>query len=156
MFNDAAERFYTLFEQDGVYIVSKGVLKLANKKFSRLPNEYEITLNSDADVIKVEDDSAIQSQSFSFVTIDAINNTEPNAFIDVIGVVTAVGAVGTINSQKTQRELKKRNVTLTDASLTSIELTLWNDNADRYNESELGDYPVLAVKQVKVSDFGGE
>jgi hypothetical protein len=28
-----------------VYIISKGQLKPANKKFSRLPNEYELTLN---------------------------------------------------------------------------------------------------------------
>lgn len=155
MFNDAAEKLYQVFEQDSVYVISKGVLKLANKKFSRLPNEYEITLNADAEVTRVDDDAGIQSQSFEFVTIDRIQNIDPNAFIDVIGVVTNVGMIGTINSQKTQRELKKRNVTLTDSSLTSVELTLWNDNAEKFNESELADNPVIAVKQVKVSDFGG-
>ena len=45
MFKDACEKFYDLFQENKVYSISKGQLKPANKKFSRLPNEYELTLN---------------------------------------------------------------------------------------------------------------
>jgi ssDNA-binding replication factor A large subunit len=40
------EKFYDVFQENHVYIISKGQLKPANKKFSRLPNEYELTLVS--------------------------------------------------------------------------------------------------------------
>ena len=33
-----------------VYVISKGQLKLANKRFNRVPNEYELTLNKDAEI----------------------------------------------------------------------------------------------------------
>ena len=155
MFNDAVDKFYHLFEQDRVYSISKGQLKLANKKFSRLPNDYEITLNSDAVVVQLDDDNDIQTQKFTFTSIDEINNIDPNSFIDIIGIVTNIGTISSINSQKIQKELKKRSITVTDQSLTSIELTMWNELAEKYNEIELSGNPVLAVKSVKVSDFGG-
>jgi ssDNA-binding replication factor A large subunit len=43
---EALEKFYDVFQENHVYIISKGQLKPANKKFSRLPNEYELTLVS--------------------------------------------------------------------------------------------------------------
>lgn len=153
MFKDAADKFYSILEQDKVYIISKGQLKLANKKFSRLPNEYEITLNSDAEIIEVHDDSKISTQKFDFKEIHSINNIQPNEFVDVIGLVTSVSDITSVNSQKTQRELKKRTVTIVDHTMSSIECTLWNDFADKF-DSNIVDH-IIAIKQVRVSDFGG-
>jgi replication factor A1 len=72
MFNDACTKFYDVFQVNEVYIVSKGVLKIANKKYSRLPCDYEITLNSDAEVIHVGQDETIQTQKFEFVPVEAV------------------------------------------------------------------------------------
>lgn len=36
-----------------------------------------------------------------------------------------------------------------------VELTLWGEQANKYNEEELGNNAILAVKSCKVSDFGG-
>jgi replication factor A1 len=155
MFNDAADRLYPIFQQDKVYTISKGQLKLANKKFSRLPNEYEITLNNDAEVAFFGEDTSIQQQVFDFSTIERIQTREPDDFVDIIGIVQSVGPLGTILTKK-QQEMKKRQITLTDQSLLSVDLTLWQDQAEKFSEIDLANSPVFAAKSCKVSDFGGK
>eukprot|EP00808_Paulinella_micropora_P019634 g74900.t1 len=156
MFNDAADKFFPILQQDKVYILSKGNLKLANKRFNTLPNEYEITFNADAEVQYVDDDRSIDQQKFDFKNIASIKNIDEGSFCDVIGVVIKVGPIATLISKRTSKELVKRVLTLADDTLQSIDLTLWGDNAEKYNEAELKDNPVVACKSAGVSDFGGK
>ena len=156
MFNDAVDKFDPLLRVDGVYVISKGQLKLANKKFSRVPNEYEVTLNSDAEVQYVQDDGAIEQQRFVFSSVEEIGRKEENDFIDVIGVVQQVSPIASITSKANQRQLQKRSVLLCDRSQLSVEVTLWGEQAEKYNESVLGGHPILAIKNAKVSNFGGK
>lgn len=44
-FNEAADKFYGVFEKDKVYIISRGSVRLARKGFSHITNDYSITLN---------------------------------------------------------------------------------------------------------------
>ena len=155
MFNDAVDKFEPVFRVDGVYIISKGQLKLANKKFSRIPNEYEVTLNSDADVQFIQDDQSIEQQRFAFASIEEVGRKEEGEFIDVIGVVQSVSPLSSITSKATQKQLTKRAVQLCDKTQLSVEVTLWGDQADKYNEAVLAHHPILAIKNVKVSNFGG-
>ena len=52
-FNDTAERFYPQFEVDKVYYISKCQVKNANKQYSSLKNDYEMTFRDDAEVEEV-------------------------------------------------------------------------------------------------------
>lgn len=156
MFNETLDKFYEMLQVDKVYTFSKGQLKLANKKFSKLPNDYELTLNSDADIQFIGDDATIDTQKFSFrPNIESLSQVDKDEFIDIIGVVSLVGPVSKLMTKK-QTEVSKRVVTLCDHSLTSIELTFWGDAAERYNEDYLANNPVVAVKNCRVSDFGGK
>lgn len=156
MFNDAHDKFYPLFQVEKVYSISKGVLKPANKKFNRLPNEYEITLNADAEVEFLPgDDKSIETQKFDFTPIEAIQQVQPEAHVDIIGVVSGITEASTIVSQKTQKTLTKRVVTVTDQGMVSIDCTLWGDQALNYTAAELPVGSVVAIKTCRVSDFGG-
>jgi replication factor A1 len=67
-------------------------------------------------------------------------------------VLKEVGEVSTITSKNTQKDFKKRELTLADDTQTSVRLTIWGNSADSF------DVPlesILAFKGVKVSDFGG-
>ncbi|KAL0721465.1 hypothetical protein Bca4012_036064 [Brassica carinata] len=44
MFNDAGRKFYDRFQLGKVYYISMGSLKLANKQFKTVQNDYEMTL----------------------------------------------------------------------------------------------------------------
>lgn len=155
MFNDAADKFYPVFQQDKVYVISKAQLKLANKKFNRLPNEYELTLNADAEVSFFGEDNTIQQQKFDFVNIGRIQEIKAEEFVDIIGIAKAITPISTLISKNTQRELKKRVITLTDSSLMAVDLTMWGEQAEKFNEDVLANNPVFAAKACKVSEFGG-
>ncbi len=47
-FKDAVDRFYDFLEVGKVYLVSNGRLKIANKAFANLANDYEISFDDHA------------------------------------------------------------------------------------------------------------
>jgi replication factor A1 len=155
MFNDVADKFYPIFQADKVYVISKGTLKLANKRYNRLPNEYEITLNNDAEVTYYGEDNSIELQKFDFCSIERLQRTDPDQFIDLVGVATQISPMYNLVSKSTGRDLKKRTLTVVDSSMLSVDITLWGELAEKYNESMFENQPVIAAKALRVSDFGG-
>lgn len=72
-FNDSVEKFYFLLKENSVYLFSNGEIKLANKKYSSIKNDYNIIFNCNAEITLVDDDESIQSQAYNFFTIDEIS-----------------------------------------------------------------------------------
>lgn len=70
MFNEAAKKFYPMFELGKVYYISKGSLRVANKQFKTVQNDYEMTLNENAVVEEAEGESFIPPVQYNFVKID--------------------------------------------------------------------------------------
>jgi replication factor A1 len=57
-----------------VYFISKGSLRVANKQFSNVNNDYEMTLNANSEVEKVPQDAAsihMPAMKYKFVKINA-------------------------------------------------------------------------------------
>nr|CAB3501598.1 unnamed protein product [Digitaria exilis] len=72
MFNEAAKKFYPVFELGKVYYVSKGSLRIANKQFKTVHNDYEMTLNENAVVEEAEGETFIPQVQYNFVNIDQL------------------------------------------------------------------------------------
>ena len=156
MFNQTAERLHEVFQKDRVFYISKGQIKLANKKFNKLNSEYEITLNDDVMVEPADDDQSIPKITFNFVAIADIANTEPDSNVDVLGIVTDPGTLNSIVPRnRPDSTLNKRDLTLMDQSDggKTIRLTLWGEQAEAFDESLAK--PVLAIKGARVSDYDG-
>lgn len=72
-FNEAARKFYDKFELGKVYYISKGNLKVANKQFNTVKNDYEMTLNENSEVEEVSNEAAfVPATKFDFVPIDEL------------------------------------------------------------------------------------
>jgi len=154
-FNEAAEKFFTIFERNRIFVISKGQVRLARKGYSHIKNDYSITLNQDAEVIPVQDESnEIEQQKYKFTKISNIEQVEPKSFVDVIGVVLDVGPITNIMSNRTQQEMKRRNLKIADQT-AKIDVTLWNNDAEEFNEDKIGNNAIIALKGAKVSNFGG-
>lgn len=81
-FRDAVDKYYDMIEVDKVYYISKCQLKPANKQYSSLKNDYEMTFTSDTVVqLCIEDVSSIPKIQYNFVPIAQIANLEPNSVI---------------------------------------------------------------------------
>lgn len=73
MFNEAARKFYEKFALGKVYYISKGTLKVANKQYNTVQNDYEMTLNENSEVDEVSNEAAfIPKMKFNFVKIDML------------------------------------------------------------------------------------
>lgn len=73
MFNAAAMKFYDRFVIGKVYYISKGTLKVSNKQFKTVQNDYEKTLNENSEVEEATDEASfVPETKFSFVPIDQL------------------------------------------------------------------------------------
>lgn len=160
-FNAVADQFYNQIETSKVYLISRGTLKPAQKNFNHLRNDHEIYLETTSIVQPcIEDDNQIPRQQFHFHSISDVEGMESNSIIDVIGVVHSINPVASI-MRKNGSETQKRSLHLKDESGRSVELTLWGNfcNAEGQRLQILcdsGQFPVLAVKSGRVSDFNGK
>lgn len=152
-FKEQCDKFYDMIEVNKVYLISRCVLKTANKKFTNIKNDYEMTFTNDTQVIPCNEDTTdIPTLTFDFTSISAVAGLENNAIIDVIGVCKNSGDVQTLISRNTNRELKKREVMIVDQSNTGVTLTLWGTQAEEFDGST---NPVLAVKNGRINEYGG-
>uniref|UniRef100_A0A671N9W1 Replication protein A subunit n=1 Tax=Sinocyclocheilus anshuiensis TaxID=1608454 RepID=A0A671N9W1_9TELE len=150
-FNNEVDKFYSLIEQGKVYYISKGTLKIANKQFSSLKNDYEMTLNGETTISPCEDCHDVPVVQCDFVSIADLESREKDTIVDVIGVCKNTEDVMRIMT-KNSREVSKRNIQLMDMSGRIIQLTMWGSDAETFDGSG---QPILAIKGARLSDFGG-
>jgi len=153
-FNDAVDRFYEMLEINKVFYISKCSLRTANKQFSSIKNDYEMYLNKDSNIEPCNDPCDLPTIQYNFVSIGDLGNCSGDDIVDILGVVINIDDVTQITTRATNRQVSKRDVTLLDRSEKSIRATLWGDLAEKFEE-HVGNNPVLALKGVKVSEYGG-
>ena len=73
MFKEAADKFWNKFELGKVYYISKGTLRVANKQFKTVANDYEMTLHANSEVEEaVEEGTHIPEFKYNFVKVDEL------------------------------------------------------------------------------------
>ena len=152
-FRELVDKFYDLIEIDKVYYISKCEMKVANKQFSTLNNDYEMAFTPDTIVQECHEAADLIPQTrYDFISIDKIAHIEVNTMIDVIGVCKSVSDLQVVQAKSTGRELKKRELSLVDQSNSGISLTLWGTEAESFDGSS---QPILVIKGARVKEFGG-
>lgn len=73
-------------------------------------------------------------------------------YSDVLGICRDAGEVIQFTAKTTNRELKKRDITLVDSSQASITLTIWGDEAANFDGCS---QPIILLKGARVKEFGG-
>ncbi|XP_069471464.1 replication protein A 70 kDa DNA-binding subunit [Ambystoma mexicanum] len=151
-FNEQVDKFYTLIEVNKVYYFSKGTLKIANKQYTAVKNDYEMTFNNETSVIPCEDSTDVPTVQFEFVPIGDLESKGKDSMIDIIGICKSYEDVTKITVKSNNREVSKRNIYLLDTSGKMVSTTLWGEEAERFDGSR---QPVVAIKGARLSDFGG-
>lgn len=68
---------FSCYQENKVYLISRCQLKIANKKFSNIKNDYEMTFGDDTKILPCEDDdSNIPTIQYNFVKLDQIQNNQ--------------------------------------------------------------------------------
>ncbi|XP_072980506.1 replication protein A 70 kDa DNA-binding subunit B-like [Typha angustifolia] len=159
MFNEAANKFYTKFELGKVYYISKGSLRVANKQFRTVPNDYEMTLNENAIIEEADGETFVPETKFNFVKIDRLGSyVNGRELVDIIGVVQNVSPTLSVRRKSNNDTIPKRDITVADDSNKTVTISLWNDLATNIGQEllEMVDTaPVVAIKSLKVGEFQG-
>ncbi|KAF8730527.1 hypothetical protein HU200_016943 [Digitaria exilis] len=159
MFNEAAKKFYPVFELGKVYYVSKGSLRIANKQFKTVHNDYEMTLNENAVVEEAEGETFIPQVQYNFVNIDQLGPyVNGRELVDVVGVVQSVSPTLSVRRKSDNEMIPKRDIVVADESGKTVSVSLWNDLATTTGQELLDmvdSSPIIAIKSLRVSDFQG-
>ncbi|KAI3857868.1 hypothetical protein MKX03_004970, partial [Papaver bracteatum] len=145
MFNEDVNKFYNKFELGKVYYISKGTLKVANKQFKTVQNDYEMTLNENSELEEIDD-------------LGTYVNGQ--VLVDVIGVLQSVSPTMSIRRKANNETIQKRDITIADDSYLNktVVISLWNDLATTMGKELLyvvDNNPIVAIKCLKVGDFQG-
>ncbi|KAF7663001.1 hypothetical protein LDENG_00220720 [Lucifuga dentata] len=150
-FKQEVDKFFSLVEQGKVYYISKASLKVANKQYTTLKNDYEMTLHANTSIVPCDDGEGVPTTQCDFVPIAELENRDKDSVVDVIGVCKSAEEVSRI-TMKTSREVSKRALSLIDTTGKVVTVTLWGEEAEKFDGSE---HPVVAIKGARLSDFGG-
>ncbi|CAH1442944.1 unnamed protein product [Lactuca virosa] len=160
MFGEAARKFFEVFQMGKVYYISKGTLKVANKQYKTVQNDYEMTLNEYSQVEEAVNEVAfIPETKFSFVPIDQLGPyVNQKELVDVIGVVQSVSPTMSIRRKIDNESVAKRDIVIADDTKKTVVISLWSDLATDLGQKLLDmadESPVVAIKSLRVSDFQG-
>uniref|UniRef100_A0A8D8Y0C4 Replication protein A subunit n=1 Tax=Cacopsylla melanoneura TaxID=428564 RepID=A0A8D8Y0C4_9HEMI len=154
MFNAECDRFHDMIEKDKVYYISNCTLKPANKKFSSINNDYEMSFTHSTTMIPCNEDEVgdMPSVKYTFVPLKSITEISPDENIDVLGVCIDAAELSSVTGKTNQKTYTKRDITLVDQSQASVTMTLWGKDAETFDASNK---PVVAVKAARVQEFQG-
>jgi replication factor A1 len=127
-FQEMATKLFSIIVVGQVYVVSNGQVKMANKKFSTLKGEYELTLNNQTHVMAVQDDTSIKLMHYNFTKLAELAALPENRVVDVIGVLREAAPLEEFTA-KSGKDLVKRDLTILDDSNAECKLTLWGVQA---------------------------
>ncbi|KAI5066413.1 hypothetical protein GOP47_0019037 [Adiantum capillus-veneris] len=160
MFKEAADKFFPKLELGKVYYISKGSLRVANKQYATVKNDYEMTLHSTSEVEEALDEQTkIPELCYNLVKIEdlgpCVNGKE---LVDVIGVVQSVTGIVSIRRKLNNEEVPKRDIVIADESKKTVTVSLWSDMASNEGEKLMNmvdESPIVLVKKLRVSDYQG-
>jgi replication factor A1 len=148
-FNKAVDKFYDIIEEDQLYEIKGGYVKLNDKKYTRIKSDYKIVLDENSKITKKLDNGTIKKNNMTIIRIKDIQNMNLYSIVDLCVVVLNVGEKMIKNTRNGAQPLKK--IIVGDVSKYKIEISLWRVHSD--TNVKFGD--ILLINNVKVGEYKG-
>ena len=148
-FNKAVDKFFDEIEEDQLYEIKGGYVKLNDKKYTRIKSDYKIVLDENSKITKKIDNGTIKKNNMTIVKIKDIQNMNLYSIVDLCVVVLNVGEKMIKNTRNGSQPLKK--IVVGDVSKYKIEISLWRVHSD--TNVKFGD--ILLINNVKIGEYKG-
>ena len=148
-FNKAVDKFFDEIEEDQLYEIKGGYVKLNDKKYTRIKSDYKIVLDENSKITKKIDNGTIKKNNMTIVKIKDIQNMNLYSIVDLCVVVLNVGEKMIKNTRNGSQPLKK--IVVGDVSKYKIEISLWRVHSDTI--VKFGD--ILLINNVKIGEYKG-
>jgi len=148
-FNKAADKFFDVIEEDKLYEIKGGYVKINDRKFTRNKSDYKIVLEENSVITEKVDNGLIKKKPMNITLIKDIQSLKLYTVIDLCCIVLDVGEKVMKNTRNGYQPLKK--ITIGDISQYKIELSLWR----MHSQWEVNKGDILLLHNVKVGEFKG-
>ena len=150
-FDKLVDKFYDYIQENKIYEIKNGNIKINDRNFNNTNNDYKIILNENSIVNLInKEDNKLKKISLELKTIKEINNLSVNSVINIICIIINKGEI--IKKNTKGGNFSMRRVIVSDKNKENIELTMWRNFA----EIDLNDGDILLCKKVRVNDFNGK
>jgi len=151
-FGNEAVKFHDMIQIGKVFEISKGNIKVANKKYTNVNHNYEITFSQATEIKEVSNSPEIEHIKYRFVKLREVANKPLFNKVDLLVAVKDFKAPRTIVTKADNREVMLREITVVDSSEFSMDLTLWGETAEQLKEETLLGKPILAFKGITLRE----
>lgn len=151
-FNRGVDKLYDVFQENSIYEIQGGYVKLNDPKYYSGANksEYKLVIDEYTNIREMPDDGSIENNlTFNFVKISQIFNLNLYEKVDLCVYVLECGEALLKNTKN--GELYIRKLLVCDVSECKVEFTLWRSHAQIGIQN--GQY--LVIKNAKVGEFNG-
>lgn len=150
-FNAACDKFFDIIEENMVYEINGGYIKINDKKYSLIKSEYKLFLDEKAEVKLLQDDGRINKISFKFVKIGDLPSIEQYSTVDIRAMVIEIGEKNIIRTRKME-EREVRKIQLGDSTGYKVEMTIWGKKSEFNFDTNI----VYGFKCLKVNNYKGK
>jgi hypothetical protein len=151
-FNKGVDKYYDMLQENKVYAICGGYIKLNDRKFlfGKNKSEYKLVIDENADIIEMPDDESIKTNhKNNFIKISEILDIGLYSIVDICVYVLDCGECMLKNTKNGSQYLRK--ITICDESECKAELNLWRNHAQIPIEKN----QYLIIKNIKVGEFNG-
>eukprot|EP01022_Parablepharisma_sp_SALTPOND_P004340 TRINITY_DN120116_c0_g1_i1.p1 TRINITY_DN120116_c0_g1~~TRINITY_DN120116_c0_g1_i1.p1 ORF type:complete len:429 (+),score=39.96 TRINITY_DN120116_c0_g1_i1:2698-3984(+) len=150
LFGKGVENYKDVLKVGQCYYISGGHVKMANKKFTKVVNDFALSLDEDSSIVLAPCDKSISYPEIRFVPIQEIlkGNVEINETVNVIGIVHDPCEVKVIQL-KEGISGKRRLISIFDESCKkAIPVALWKELAElEYHKNQIVAFKGLCVRK---------
>jgi len=152
-YTDAAERHFECIEFNKVYKFSSAKVKdVSDRRYTSIKNKYDLTFDANSIITEEIDNGEIKEYTLNTLKIANLASMEANKVVDIMGFVRNVSAIQSYQALK--RTSQKRDLCIFDDS-GEVRVTLWDNLAESVEADLNEDHVILAIKNVKVSEYLG-
>ena len=149
-FNKSVDKFYNLIEEDKLYEIKGGYVKINDKKYTRIKSDYKIVLDENSIISpKNDDNSIIKKNNYNIINISELQNLKIYSIVDICGVVLELNEIVVKSTKNGLQPLKK--LTLGDISKYKVELSLWR----MFTELKIQKGDILLINNAKIGEYKG-
>jgi replication factor A1 len=156
-FSEAAEKYSQVIEEGKIYLFSNGIVKLAQPKYRTPESNYQLSFDNKAKIeLLPEQNWSISNSDRPFTLISEISSKPEKSIVNICGIIMEIGPV-LQKISRTGEALQQRILKIIDQSLTSIDLSLWNEiaNSPNINTLEIKKTAILGLGLI-VSHFNND
>ena len=149
-FNKTVSKFYDLIEENKLYEIKGGYVKINDKKYTRIKADYKIVLDENSSITPKNVDLPMISKSiFNLAKISDLPKFKIYTIIDICAIVIDYTDIVIKVTRNGAQPLRK--LILGDNTLYKVELSLWR----KFTKINIKKGDIVLINNVKIGEYKG-